>query len=199
MNHRISIAIALAGACSACGPEITSFRPTDRTDPDRTGPPSATYDVRIAGQRVARAHVWSTGGYVSSADEPMIQVGFELGNPGTHPVTFDRDTLELVVFGRDGTKLPPRRFTAIAPLGPSLIQVMPGRTALFAAYFLLPVRPRAVDRVQVQWTVRAGDGEYHQITRFVRDDDAPFVERVRSPEVPPVRAPVPTESNLPRS
>jgi hypothetical protein len=198
MSHRALIAIVLAG--SACGPEITSFRPTDRTDPERAGPPSAAYDIRIAGQRVAHAHVWSTGGYVSSTDEPMAQVGFELENPGMLPVTFDGDTLELVVFDSGGTRLPPPRLTAIAPLGPSLIQVMPGKTALLAAYFLLPVRPRAVDRMQVRWTVRAGDGEYHQITPFVRDDDdAPFVERVRSPEVPPVRAPVPTESNLPRS
>lgn len=197
MSHRALIAIVLAG--SACGPEITSFRPTDRTDPDRAGPPSATYDVRIAGQRVARAHVWSTGGYVSSTDEPMTQVGFELVNPGRDPVTFDSDTLELVVFDSAGTRLPPPRFTAIAPLGPSLIHVMPGKAAVFAAYFLLPVRPRAVDSMQVRWTVCAGDGAYHQITRFVRDDDTPFVERVRSPEAPPARAPVPAESDLPRS
>src|SRR6266853_738962 len=55
-------AVLAGGACSACGPETTSFRTTDRTDPNRIGPPSAGYDVYVAGQLVAKVHVWSSGG-----------------------------------------------------------------------------------------------------------------------------------------
>jgi len=188
MNHRLAVLIAVVIACGAwgaCGPEITSFQTIDRSDPYRAGPPSAGYDIHIAGQLVAQAHVWSSGGYVSSSDEPMTHVGFEIVSLGAYPVIFDGDTLELIVFDGDSAKLPGTRLTAITPLGSALIAVRPGTTAVFAAYFALPVRPRVVESMQVRWTLHTSDNEYHQITGFVRDDDAPVVERARLRDAPP--------------
>lgn len=176
--------VATAGAAAmACGPEATSFRTTDRSDPDHAGPPSAAYDVYLGGQLAARAHVWSNGGYVSSGNEPMTHVGFEIRSATMQPLTFDADALELIVFDSAGATLPPTRFTTITPLGPSLIVVPPASTVILGAYFLLPVRPRTVETMHVRWTLRRDGDEYHQITGFVRDDDAPIIERARQPEL----------------
>ncbi|HEY0481223.1 MAG TPA: hypothetical protein VGD37_27095 [Kofleriaceae bacterium] len=182
MPHRLAALVAVGFACAACGAEATSFRPVDRSDPDRAGPPSAAYEVHIAGQLVAQAHAWSSGGYMSSGGEPMTHVGFRIVNRSAGPVIFDGDALELAAFDDDSTRLPATRLTSITPLGPSLIVIQPAMTTLFATYFLLPVRPRAVETMEVRWTLHAGDGEYHQITGFVRDDDAPVAEHARQPE-----------------
>jgi hypothetical protein len=181
MSTRAAVltAVVLAGGlAAACSPETTSFRPTDRIAPQRLGPPSTGYEVYLGGQLIARAHVWSNGGYMSSGDDPMTHVGFEINSATMRPLTFDADALELVVFGDDGQTLPPARFSSITPLGPSMVTVPPAATVMIGAYFLLPVRPRGVDSMQVRWTVRCDTDEYRQITGFVRDDDAPFVERM---------------------
>jgi hypothetical protein len=36
----------------------------------------------------------------------------------------------------------------------------------------LPVRPRSIGNLQVWWTLRLDGDEYHQVTGFLRDDDA---------------------------
>jgi hypothetical protein len=184
MPHRLAAPLAVGiacAACAACGSDATSFRPIDRSDPDRAGPPRASYDVHIAGQLVAQAHTWSSGGYMSSSDEPMTHLGFRIVNRGARPVIFDGDALDLAVFDDDSTRLPATQLTSITPLGPSLIVIQPAMAAVFAAYFQLPVRPRAVETMEVRWTLHAGDGEYHQITGFVRDDDAPVAEHAGGP------------------
>jgi hypothetical protein len=163
-------------ACGACGSETTSFRATDKTDDaDRPGPPGATYDVRMAEQPIALVHVWSKGGYLSIGDEPMTHIGFEIHNAGALPVVFDGDALALTVFDNTATALPPARITSVEPLGPAQRPIRPGATVILGAYFAVPVRPRAVDTMQVQWALRAGDQRYLQLTRFARDDDAPVV------------------------
>jgi hypothetical protein len=184
MSHRLAAlaAVAIAGATAACGPEITSFRTTDRSDPQRIGPPSAAYEVLLGGQLAATAHVWSTGGYVSSADEPMTQVGFEIDSRASRPLTFDAEALELVVYDETGAALPATRFTAITPLGPALVTVPAASTVVLGAYFALPVRPRSVASMVARWTLRGDADEYRQVTGFVRDDDAQVVERVSRPD-----------------
>src|SRR5262245_51979550 len=112
MSHRLAAVIAAvvaSGACGACGPETTAFRTTDRTDATRLGPPSAAYDVFVAGQLVARTHVWSSGGFVSSSEDSMTHVGFEISNASAQPVMFDGDSLELAVFDDSSTALPAPR------------------------------------------------------------------------------------------
>ncbi|TMQ12550.1 MAG: hypothetical protein E6J90_31060 [Deltaproteobacteria bacterium] len=181
MGHRPAALVAAALACSACGacgPETTSFRTTDHSDTTRFGPPSAAYDVYLAGQLVARAHVWSTGGFISASDEPMTHVGFEISNAGNQSLMFDGDALELVAFDSDGDRLPPPRLTAITPRGPSLVMIPPGDTIVLAAYFLLPVRPRNVIGMEARWMLRTASDEVRQLTGFLRDDDAPILERV---------------------
>ena len=182
MNYRLAtwVAVLLAGGAAACGPETTSFRTTDRSDPNHAGPPSAAYDVFLGGRLAARAHVWSSGGYLSSTGEPMAHVGFEINSATMRPVMFDGDALELIVFDDAGAKLPPTRFTTVTPLGPSLIIVPPASTVMLGAYFLLPVRPRAVESMQVRWTLRLDAEDYHQVTGFIRDDDARVIEHVPS-------------------
>lgn len=171
----VRVAVVMAGvAAAACGPETTSFRPTDRADPDHAGPPSAMYDVYLAGQLVARTHVWSNGGYVSSGDEPMTHIGFEISSRTLRPLTFDGDAVELALFDSDGASLPPARLTSITPNGPGLIAVPPASTVVLAAYFRLPVRPRAVANMRVRWMLRTDAEEYRQLTGLVRDDDAPI-------------------------
>lgn len=184
MSHRLAAlaVVAIAGATPACGPEITSFRTTDRSDARRVGPPSAAYEVFLGGQLAASAHVWSTGGYVSSGDEPMTHVGFEINSRSLRPLTFDAEALELVVYDETGAALPATRFTAITPLGPTLVTVPPGSTVVLGAYFALPVRPRSVSSMVARWTVRGDADEYRQVTGFVRDDDAQIVERVPPPD-----------------
>jgi len=179
------VAVAVTGAC---GSETTSFRPIDHIDARRPGPPSTTYDLAIAGELVGKAHVWSSGGYLSSSGEPMTHVGFELKNATLQALTFDADVLELAVFDLAGTALPPARFTRLMPLGPSLITVAPGGMTMFATYFQLPVQPRAVERMQVRWTLRKGADEYQQVTAFVRDGSES-----------PAEAPPPAAQPTPRS
>jgi len=178
MSQRLAAIVAtlVAGTAAACGAETTSFRPTDRSDPHHAGPPSAAYDVYLAGQLVARAHVWSNGGYVSSSDEPMTHLGFEINSATMRPLTFDADALELALYDGDGATLPAARFTAITPLGPSLVIVPPASSAVLGAYFLLPVRPRTVEAMQLRWTLRTETDEYREITGFVREDSAKTTE-----------------------
>ena len=169
---------------AACGPETTSFRTTDRADEaERAGPPAAAYDVRLSDQPIAKVHVWSSGGYVSISHEPMTHIGFEIQNTSSHPIVFDGDALELVVFDASFAALPPTRFMTTTPLGPAQLPIAPGKTITLASYFLLPVRPRVVDTMQVRWSLRANDQTYLQITRFTRDDDFPILNyaRVESP------------------
>lgn len=192
MAHRLAstaAAVAVAGALAACGPDTTSFRTTDHVVDNRMGPPAAAYDVYLSGQLSARVHVWSNGGYVSSGDEPMTHVGFEVASATMRPLMFDADALELSVFDEDGQALPRARFTSITPLGPTLIAVPPASTVMLGAYFTLPVRPRGVESMQVKWLLRREAEEYRQVTGFIRDDDAPIVDRVRAPEPPTTRAP----------
>jgi hypothetical protein len=180
MNHCLAVwvAVVLAGGTTACGPETTSFRTTDRSDSNHAGPPSAAYDVFLGGRLAARAHVWSSGGYMSSTGEPMTHVGFEINSATMRPLLFDGDALELVVFDDAGATLPLTRFTSITPLGPSLITVPAASTVMLGTYFLLPVQPRKVGSMQVRWTVRLDAEEYHQVTGFIRDDDAQIIEHV---------------------
>jgi hypothetical protein len=181
MGHRLAALIAAAlacGACIACGPETTSFRTTDRADTSRIGPPSAAYDAYVAGQLVAKIHVWSSGGFISSSDVAMTHVGFEISNASNRSVAFDGDALELVAFDSSNAALPTPQLTALTPRNPALVMIPPGETTVLAAYFQLPVRPRSVFGMEARWVLRTGSDEYRQITGFVRDDDAPIIERV---------------------
>lgn len=178
MSHRFVGAVTsiVVGACGACGSEATSFRPTDSADrSERPGPPSAAYDVRMAEQPIALVHVWSKGGYLSASEEPMTHVGFDIHNTSARPIVFDSDALALSVFGHTAAALPATRMTSVEPLGPTERPIRPGETILLGAYFLVPVRPRAVETMQVQWALRAGDQRYLQLTGFARDDDDPVV------------------------
>jgi hypothetical protein len=167
----------------ACGSEVTSFRPADRGDePDHGGPPAASYDVRVAEQPIADVRVWSTGGFISVSDEPMAQIGFEIRNRSSQRIAFDCDALELTVFDTTLTTLPPTRLTRLAPLGPPQVEVMPGKTAMLAAYFQLPVRPRAIDFMRVRWSLRSSDQRYSETTSFRRDDGARMIEQRRPSE-----------------
>jgi hypothetical protein len=175
--QRWLLAISAISVVAACRPDVTSFRPADRGDePGRVGPPAAAYEVRLLEEPVADVRVWSAGGYVSVADEPMTQVGFEIRNTSSQSIVFDRDALELTVFDAKRKALPPTQLTRIAPLGAAQIEVLPGKTAMLAAYFLLPVRPRAVDNMRIRWSLRASDQRYEQTTSFRRDDGARGIE-----------------------
>jgi hypothetical protein len=185
MRHGLAILAAAAAGLAggaACNSDTTSFRPTERADPGRAGPPSVAYDLVLAGQLAARAHVWSTGGYMSSTGQPMTHIGFEIRSTTARPLAFDADALDLVVFDRDGAPLPPVRLAMITPRNPSLIIVPPVSTAVLGAYFELPVRPRNVGSMQVRWMVRLDAEEYRQVTRFLRDHDAQVVEPSSPPE-----------------
>src|SRR5512140_3714241 len=180
MNTRLGLGYFVIAACAACGPETTSFRTTDKGDgSERGGPPAAAYDVRLADQAVAQVHVWSNGGYLSAAGEPMTHVGFEIQNTSAQPIVFDGDALDLTVFDASSKALPPSHFTTITPLGPSQLQIQPGATVTLGSYFTIPVRPRAVDTMRIKWSLRARDKRYIQITRFARDDEAPVLETPR--------------------
>jgi hypothetical protein len=182
MRLRLALVAAAAAALAggACGPETTSFRPIERADPNHAGPPSVAYDVALAGH-TAHAHVWTNGGYVSSSDQSMTHVGFEIRNATPRPLAFDADALELVVFDRDGASLPSTRLDMLTPRSPSLIVVQPLSTAMLGAYFELPVRPRTIGSMQVRWTLRLDAEEYREVTGFLRDDDAQAIE----PSSPP--------------
>jgi hypothetical protein len=155
---------------AACGPETTSFRTVDASDPDR--PSAALYAVRGA----ARVDVWSNGGYFGSAGEPMTHVGFEIRNTSSAPIVFDSDALRLVVFGAYGVPLPPARFSAVTPLGPAQLSIAPGATRTLEAYFVLPVRPRMIDAMRVRWSLKIGDAGHDVLSSFTRDDDYPVLD-----------------------
>jgi hypothetical protein len=159
---------------AACGPETTSFRTSDRADAaDRT---AAVYSVHLVGREAARVHVSSNGGYVSLTDEPMTHIGFEIRNTGARSLAFDGDNLRLELAGKGGVPLPAATFTTVTPLGPAHSPVMADTTAAFDAYFLLPVRPRAVESMRVHWTLDLPGARYEQTTTFVRDDDGPVTD-----------------------
>jgi hypothetical protein len=111
VDHRL-LAVLVTALAGACGSESTSFRPTDRADPHHAGPPSAAYDAAIAGQTVAKVHVWSSGGYLSAGDEPMTHLGFEINSATMQPLTVDVEALELAVFDATGAALPSDRATS---------------------------------------------------------------------------------------
>lgn len=160
--------VALALALAACGPETTSFRTIDRSDPANG---AALYSLSGA-----TVHVWSNGGYIGSSDEPMTHVGFVIRNDGARPIVFDGDALHLVLTGKHGVALPAARFVTITPLGPSQVTITPGAETQLDTYYQLPVRPRAVEGMQVRWSV----GGREVVTSFVRDDDA----AISSPPAP---------------
>jgi len=162
--------VALALALAACGPETTSFRTTDRSDP---ADGAALYEAKGA-----TVHVWSNGGYIGSSDEPMTHVGFDIRNTGARPIVFDGDALQLVITGNQGAPLPAARFVTITPLGPSQVTIAPGADVQLDSYYQLPVRPRVVEAMTIRWSLGGGT----QITSFVRDDDFPTVSRPGSPE-----------------
>lgn len=173
---------------AACAPETTSFRPTDRVDGgERASPAAAVYDVRISGDLVANVHVWSTGGYIGTSDEPMTQVGIEIANVRSRPIVFDGDDAALAIFDASGAPLPDTRLVAIVPLGPSQVTIAPGATQQLELYFQLPVRPRVVDSMQARWSLVADGARSAQVTNFVRDDAGPVVlppERPRRASAP---------------
>lgn len=165
--------VALSLALAACGPENTSFRTIDRSDPATS---AAYYPLRGA-----TVHVWSNGGYIGSSDEPMTHIGFDIRNTGVRPIVFDGDALKLAVTGKSGVPLPDSKFVTITPLGPSKVTIAPGAETQLDTYFQLGVRPRMVEGMRIRWSV---DGQ-SQITSFVRDDDNPVLdyrtEPARSP------------------
>jgi hypothetical protein len=172
--------LSLAVLAAACGPETTTFRTVDKGDAtQRPGPPSAAYDVELAALPAAHVHLWSNGGYVSSAGDPSTHIGFEIHNLGTRPLVFDSDALELVVVDNSATAFP-ARFTALTPAGSPQIQIAPGDTMIIASYFVIPIRPRAVDSMRLRWTLRSGDQTHEQVTSFVRDDGHPVVDHPRT-------------------
>lgn len=154
---------------AACGPETTSFRTVDASDPDR---PSAAL---LAVGDAARVAVWSNGGYFGSTGEPMTHVGFEIRNASSAPIVFDGDALRLVVTGAYGVPLPPARFSAVTPLGPAQVSIAPGVTKTLEAYFVLPVRPRMIDAMRVRWSLRIGDTGHDAVSSFTRDDAYPVL------------------------
>lgn len=155
---------------AACGPETTSFRTIDNSDPDR--PSAALYAMHDA----ARVDVWSNGGYIGSSGEPMTHVGFEIRNTSSAPIVFDSDALRLVVVGAHGALLPPARFTTVTPLGPAQVSIAAGATKTLEAYFVLPVRPRMIDAMWVRWSLKIGDTGYDGMSSFTRDDGYPVSE-----------------------
>lgn len=167
---------------AACGPETTSFRTTDGSDPDR--PSAALYTMHDA----ARVDVWSNGGYLGSSGEPMTHVGFEIRNTSSAPIVFDSNALRLIVLGAHGTLLPAARFTAVTPLGPAQVSIAAGATKTLEAYFVLPVRPRMIDAMRVRWSLKIGNTGYDQISSFTRDDDYPILDP------PPAARPFPPSS-----
>jgi hypothetical protein len=171
-NRLAAILVVLA----SCGPETTSFRTTDKGDGTDRSPPAAAYAVRAGGRLVARVHVWSNGGYIGNTEEPMTHVGFEVENPTRRAVIFDGDALALSLFDNTGAALPPARFTAITPLGPSQLAIAPGETLAFDSYFWLPVLPRVIDHMRVQWVLRADDERAVETTSFTRDDEYPVTD-----------------------
>lgn len=160
-------------ALGACGPETTAFRTTDKGDERMPG--AAAYQVDV-GPAVAHVFVWSNGGYLSSGEEPMTHVGFEIANVGGTPFDFDADALRVSVLGRGHQLLPPARFAMVTPLGPAQVTIPPGTTLTLDSYFVLPVRPRAVDAMRVTWALRAGDVVRVEETNFVRSDGYPVFE-----------------------
>lgn len=177
---RVPLAALLVLA--ACGPETTSFRPTDASDPARPG--AALYAVAAG----ARVDVWSNGGYIGSTGEPMTHVGFEIRNTGAAPIVFDGDALQLIVFGAHGQALPLATFTAVTPLGPAQVSIPAGATRTLEAFFVLPVRPRAIDTMRVRWSLKIRDAAVVEMSSFTRDDDYPVLES------PPPAQPTPAST-----
>ena len=171
----VKLLAALPIVLAACGPETTSFRTTDRSDPaESTG--AAFYQLRVGERGAATVHVWSNGGYIGTSDEPMTHVGFDIRNTGSRPIVFDEDALQLVVTGKSGVPLPATKFVTVTPLGPAQVTIAPGASSLLDAYYQLGVRPRTVEAMRVRWSIHAGADTAEQITSFVRDDDYPVID-----------------------
>jgi len=170
---RFAVLLSIA---SACAPETTSFRTTEKNDePHANGVSAAAYDVAIGGDPIAHVRVWSSGGYLSTTDEPMSHAGFEIRNTGTRTILFDGDALEMIVFDGDSIARP-ASFASLIPTGALQVQVRSGATAVLGAYFSIPVRPRAVERMLVRWSLTSDEDQYAQVTNFIRDDNASVSE-----------------------
>ena len=167
----------------ACGPETTSFRTTDRSDTSNSA--AAAYSVRFEGREVASVTVSSNGGYISSTDESMTHIGFEIRNSSARPLVFDDDALRLIVVGKGGAALPAPKLVVVTPLGPAEVPIAPGATTTLDAYFLLSVRPRTVDSMRVHWSIDLPRARYEQTTSFVRDDDGPVADPPAAPPTSP--------------
>jgi hypothetical protein len=175
------VACMLIGACTSCDPETTTFRTIEKGDD--SGRPGAAYDVRMDDLPIARVHVWSNGGYVSASDEPMTHVGFEIHNINSQTIAFDTDALKLTLFDNTAAKVPGGGIASVEPAGPSLRPIRPGTAILLGAYFMIPVHPRAVETMEIEWAMRTGDQRYLQVTRFTRDDAFPVVDAPRTAPV----------------
>lgn len=159
----------------ACGPEVTSFRTTDTSDPARPGAALVTVENGVT------VAIWSNGGYVGTSDEPMTHVGFEVRNTSAEPAVFEGGGLALTVLGKHGETLPIVKFVAVTPLGPADVSVPARSTTALDSYFMLPVRPRAVDTMRVHWSVRIEGASHDQTTSFVRDDGYPVLDVTPAP------------------
>jgi hypothetical protein len=169
-------ALAMLLLVTACGPETTSFRTTDRGDgSERDTPPAAAYAIDVAGLE-ATVHVWSNGGYIGTSNEPMTHIGFEIRNASRKPIAFDSDALQLLALDKYGRVLPPSELMSVTPLGPAQQSIPAGATATLDAYFTMKVRPRVVDRMRVRWSLQLGDARYTEYSSFTRDDDFPVSE-----------------------
>jgi hypothetical protein len=172
--RRILATIPLAVA--TCTPsETTQFRTTDQSDPSEPDK-GASYRLRIGERGAARVQVWSNGGYLGTSDEPMTHVGFDIHNTGAVPLEFDVNALRLAIEGEHDADLPPPKFVAITPLGPSRIAIAPGSSSMFDSYYELSTKPTEVEKMEVRWKLAAGNTSIDQLTTFVRDDDAQVVE-----------------------
>ena len=165
---RLIVFAAAAAACAAaCTPQTTSFRPTDRIDgsSERAGPTAAVYDLTDA-----RVHVWSTGGFIGTSDDPMTHVGIEIQNLGKRPIVFDGDAVALAIYDANGGSLPVPMLTSIVPLGPAQLEIKPATTVILDTYFKMPVPLAQVARMRVRWSLKFGDERHVDVTNFVRDD-----------------------------
>ena len=145
-------------------------RPTDCVAlSNRGAQTAAVYDI----QDVARIHVWSTGGFISNIDEPMIHVGIQIENISRHAIGFDSTSFELVVFHECGAPMPDPMLTSNVPLGPSHVLIPSATGVTLDLYFKLAVRLQLVASMRARWSILAAEERLVRSTSFVRNDDRP--------------------------
>ena len=152
-------------AAAGCTTQTTTFRSTDRVDSSRAGPLAAVYELPDA-----RVHVWSTGGFIGTSEDPMTQVGIEIENRGKRSIVFDGDAATLAIFDGSGTALPAPILTSIVPLGPARLEIKPATSVSLDLYFKLPVPLATVSTMRAGWTLQIDDGRHVGISGFTRDD-----------------------------